>query len=88
MTQDLTCGLKVPQNTVPWMGFAGDAQELGSIDAVYGAGDAGRTAEDPLLIGSVKSNMGHCEAGSGLAGDDSAFFCQKVQVNLQIGISS
>ena len=27
-----------------------------------------RTAEDPLLIGSVKSNMGHCEGCSGLAG--------------------
>eukprot|EP00884_Botryococcus_braunii_P022876 jgi/Botrbrau1/9272/Bobra.180_1s0029.1 len=46
---------------------AGDAQELASIDAVYGSGDAGRTAEAPLLIGSVKSNMGHCEGGSGLA---------------------
>lgn len=45
----------------------GDAQELMAIDRLYGSG-AGRTAEDPLLIGSVKSNMGHCEGASGMAG--------------------
>ncbi|CAK0731645.1 hypothetical protein CVIRNUC_000023 [Coccomyxa viridis] len=44
----------------------GDAQELAAIDFMYGAG-AGRTADNPLLIGSVKSNMGHCEGCSGLA---------------------
>lgn len=47
---------------------AGDAQELQSIDAVYGSGDAKRDTHNPLLLGSVKSNMGHCEGGSGLAG--------------------
>ena len=46
----------------------GDAQELAAIDFMYGSG-AGRTAEEPLLIGSVKSNMGHCEGCSGLAGE-------------------
>ena len=46
---------------------AGDGQELGAIDAVYGVG-SGRTSDRPLLIGSVKSNMGHCEGASGLAG--------------------
>eukprot|EP00884_Botryococcus_braunii_P011836 jgi/Botrbrau1/20653/Bobra.113_1s0077.1 len=45
----------------------GDAEELASIDAVYGSGDGQRTPGNPLLIGSVKSNMGHCEGGSGLA---------------------
>ena len=45
----------------------GDAQELAAIDFMYGSG-AGRGAADPLLIGSVKSNMGHCEGCSGLAG--------------------
>ncbi len=45
----------------------GDSQELSAIDGLYGAG-AGHTPRDPLLIGSVKSNMGHCEGCSGLAG--------------------
>ena len=45
----------------------GDAQELAAIDRMYGAG-VGRSADAPLLIGSVKSNMGHCEGCSGLAG--------------------
>ncbi|KAK9826409.1 hypothetical protein WJX81_000891 [Elliptochloris bilobata] len=46
---------------------AGDVQELAALDDVYGSG-AGRMAHAPLLIGSVKSNMGHCEGCSGLAG--------------------
>lgn len=46
---------------------AGDGQELGAIDDWYGRA-AGRTCDAPLLIGSVKSNMGHCEGASGLAG--------------------
>lgn len=48
----------------------GDSQELSAIDGLYGAG-AGHTPEEPLLIGSVKSNMGHCEGCSGLAGASS-----------------
>ena len=44
---------------------AGDGQELAAIDNWYGRAP-GREA--PLLIGSVKSNMGHCEACSCLAG--------------------
>ena len=47
---------------------AGDGQELGAIDNWYGSA-AGRNPESPLLIGSVKSNMGHCEGASGLAGE-------------------
>ena len=50
---------------------AGDGQELGAIDAWYGRA-AGRNADSPLLIGSVKSNMGHCEGASGLAGAHTA----------------
>ena len=46
---------------------AGDGQELGALEAWYGR-EGGRTPEHPLLIGSVKSNMGHCEGCSGLAG--------------------
>ncbi|CAK0786732.1 hypothetical protein CVIRNUC_009946 [Coccomyxa viridis] len=45
---------------------AGDGQELGALEEWYGR-SGNRTAEDPLLIGSVKSNMGHCEGCSGLA---------------------
>ena len=47
---------------------AGDGQELGALEEWYGR-SGNRTADDPLLIGSVKSNMGHCEGCSGLAGE-------------------
>jgi hypothetical protein len=46
---------------------AGDGQELGALEAWYGR-QGGRSPDAPLLIGSVKSNMGHCEGCSGLAG--------------------
>ncbi|XP_068630161.1 fatty acid synthase-like, partial [Battus philenor] len=39
----------------------GDVEELKAIDQVF---SAGRT--EPVLIGSVKSNMGHSEAASGM----------------------
>ena len=42
---------------------AGDGQELAAIDGWYGTA-CGRNPEAPLLIGSVKSNMGHCEGAS------------------------
>ncbi len=44
---------------------AGDPVELGALGAVVGAG---RAEEAPCLVGSVKSNIGHTEAASGLAG--------------------
>ncbi len=44
---------------------AGDPVEAGAIAAVYGSG---RPADRPCLIGSVKSNIGHLEAASGIAG--------------------
>ncbi|MEO6702447.1 MAG: polyketide synthase, partial [Jatrophihabitantaceae bacterium] len=44
---------------------AGDPLEAGAMSSVFGPG---REAEQPLLIGSVKPNIGHLEAGSGVAG--------------------
>lgn len=44
---------------------AGDREELNALDHVLGKG---RTEQNPLLIGSVKSNMGHAEGAAGLAG--------------------
>ncbi|OLF05828.1 beta-ketoacyl synthase [Actinophytocola xinjiangensis] len=44
---------------------AGDPIEAGAIASVYGVG---RPADRPCLIGSVKSNIGHLEAASGIAG--------------------
>ncbi|XP_056629975.1 fatty acid synthase-like [Diorhabda sublineata] len=41
--------------------FVGDPEECRSIDEVFG-----KCRKDPLLIGSVKSNIGHSEPASGL----------------------
>ena len=43
----------------------GDPIELEALSAVY---TRTRTAERPLIVGSVKTNLGHVEAASGLAG--------------------
>jgi acyl transferase domain-containing protein/NAD(P)-dependent dehydrogenase (short-subunit alcohol dehydrogenase family)/acyl carrier protein len=43
----------------------GDPIEINALGAVFGNN---RTAERPLLIGSVKTNIGHLEAGAGIAG--------------------
>ena len=43
----------------------GDPIEMDAISAVF---KSGRSKENPLLIGSVKTNFGHTEAVAGLAG--------------------
>ncbi|KAI1776279.1 hypothetical protein F4818DRAFT_375622 [Hypoxylon cercidicola] len=44
---------------------AGDPLEASAIGAVFGKT---RSANNPLYIGSVKTNIGHLEAGAGIAG--------------------
>lgn len=43
----------------------GDPIEMDAVQEVYGAG---RTASRPLLVGSVKSNIGHAESSAGISG--------------------
>ena len=43
----------------------GDPIELNAVSAVYGRG---RKADQPLLVGSVKTNLGHLESAAGIAG--------------------
>ncbi|AYZ64937.1 amino acid adenylation domain-containing protein [Burkholderia multivorans] len=43
----------------------GDPIEVEALAGVYGPG---RTASEPLVIGSVKTNIGHLESASGIAG--------------------
>ena len=43
----------------------GDPIEMGALAAVFGPG---RRTEAPLYVGSVKTNLGHCESAAGVAG--------------------
>src|SRR5690606_30058246 len=60
----------------------GDPLEFGAINEVM---SEKRNQEDKLFIGSVKSNIGHLEAGAGVAGLIKAALClykNKVPANL------
>ncbi|WP_367129066.1 type I polyketide synthase [Saccharothrix sp. HUAS TT1] len=50
----------------------GDPVEAAALGAVLGAG---RPADDPLLVGSVKTNIGHLEGAAGVAGLIKAVLC-------------
>ncbi|WP_158624963.1 type I polyketide synthase [Corallococcus terminator] len=43
----------------------GDPIEVEALNAVYGQG---RSAQEPMLLGSVKTNIGHLEYAAGIAG--------------------
>jgi acyl transferase domain-containing protein/nucleoside-diphosphate-sugar epimerase/acyl carrier protein len=43
----------------------GDPIEMGALNAILGAG---HSAENPLFVGSVKTNFGHLESAAGIAG--------------------
>ncbi len=42
----------------------GDPLEIGALGAVFGTE---RSAEQPLILGALKANIGHCEAAAGIA---------------------
>ncbi|KAL9024790.1 MAG: hypothetical protein Q9180_007806, partial [Flavoplaca navasiana] len=44
---------------------AGDPTEVGGVASVF---SSSRTFDDPLIIGSVKSNIGHSEPAAGISG--------------------
>ena len=50
----------------------GDPVECVAVGNVFADG---RTPDNPLLIGSVKTNLGHCEGASGLAAVIKAVLC-------------
>ncbi|MEV6301945.1 acyltransferase domain-containing protein [Actinoplanes sp. NPDC051861] len=52
---------------------AGDPVELGSLTDMFGTA----TRTRPLLVGSVKTNIGHTEAAAGMAGLIKAILCVK-----------
>jgi 3-oxoacyl-(acyl-carrier-protein) synthase len=62
----------------------GDPIECAAIGNVFAEG---RTLEDPLLIGSIKTNLGHCEGASGLAAIIKAVHClEKACIPATIGV--
>ena len=61
----------VPPGEVDYLEAHGAASELGDpieVRAAAAAYGKGRDADRPLLIGSVKTNIGHLEAAAGIAG--------------------
>ncbi len=64
----------------------GDPIEVAAIDHVYGSK---RTRNNPLIIGSVKANIGHLEAAAGIAGLIKSIIClNKREVPKQVHFKS
>jgi acyl transferase domain-containing protein len=62
----------------------GDPIECAAIGNVFAEG---RTPNDPLLIGSIKTNLGHTEGASGLAGVIKAVLClEKGYIPATVGV--
>lgn len=62
----------------------GDPIECAAIGNVFAES---KSAENPLLIGSVKTNLGHCEGASGLAGVIKAVLClEKAYIPATVGV--
>ncbi|KAK2028337.1 thiolase-like protein, partial [Colletotrichum zoysiae] len=55
----------------------GDPIEASAISRVFGKG---RSANNPVLVGSIKTNLGHLEASSGIAGVIKAIMMLKHEV--------
>jgi acyl transferase domain-containing protein/acyl carrier protein len=61
----------LPGSAVSYLEAHGTGTSLGDpieLDAAWKALGPGRRPGEPLHIGSVKSNIGHCESASGMAG--------------------
>ncbi len=64
----------------------GDPIEMHAIGATYGAA---RDADAPIVVGSLKANLGHLEAAAGVAGLIKAVLCiQHGQIPVQTGITT
>ncbi|MES2731615.1 MAG: aminotransferase class III-fold pyridoxal phosphate-dependent enzyme, partial [Bacteroidota bacterium] len=62
----------------------GDPVEVQALNAVYGQS---RPANDPLIVGAVKTNIGHLEAAAGIAGFIKTVLClqhQQIPGNLHL----
>lgn len=64
----------------------GDPIEVAAIDHIYGKN---RSSENPLIIGSVKANIGHLEAAAGIAGLIKSIIClNKREIPKQVHFKS